>query len=56
MSSDGYLTIQIRQRVLVSLIARRQLTAEQLRGLTPAAHRALRSILLESLKEAGPGG
>lgn len=55
MSSEHYLKIQIRQRALVSLIARRQLAVEQLRGLTPSARRALRRILLESLKEEGSG-
>ncbi|WP_160151810.1 hypothetical protein [Microbulbifer sp. ALW1] len=51
MSSDRYVKIQISQRALVSLIAARHLTAEQLRGLTPTARRALRRILLDSLKE-----
>ncbi|MFD1216696.1 MULTISPECIES: hypothetical protein [Microbulbifer] len=50
-SSDRYLKVQIHQQTLVSLIARRQLTAEQLRGLTPTARRALRQILLDSLRE-----
>lgn len=59
MPSDRYLTIQINQQALASLIARRQLAAEQLRGLTPATRRTLRRMLLESLKQGaqvdGPG-
>mgnify|MGYP000168041058 CR=1 FL=1 len=53
MASDRYLTIKINQQVLASLIARRQLAAEQLRGMTPATQRALHRILLESLKHSG---
>lgn len=55
-SSDRYLKVQIRHQTLVSLIARRQLTAEQLRGLTPKARLALRQILLDSLREDGATG
>ncbi|HEY8568148.1 hypothetical protein [Microbulbifer sp.] len=53
---DDYLKIQISQRTLASLIAGRHLTAEQLRGLNPTARRALRRILLDSLREEGLGG
>ncbi|WP_043319818.1 hypothetical protein [Microbulbifer sp. HZ11] len=55
-TTEHFLTVQISQRTLVSLIARRQLTAEQLRGLTPTARRTLRRILLESLREDAPLG
>ncbi|TLM75682.1 hypothetical protein ACONUD_16050 [Microbulbifer harenosus] len=52
---DNYLKIQISQQALASLIAGRHLTAEQLRGLNPAARRVLRRILLDSLKEEALG-
>ncbi|WP_226663898.1 hypothetical protein [Microbulbifer aggregans] len=56
MSTERYLKIQIRQRALISLIAHRHLAVEQLRGLNPSARRALRRILLDSLKEEGGNG
>ncbi|MCQ3829897.1 hypothetical protein HXX02_10615 [Microbulbifer elongatus] len=54
--AETFLTVQISQRTLVSLIARRQLTAEQLRGLSPSTRRTLRRILLESLREQPSSG
>ncbi|WP_299597979.1 hypothetical protein [uncultured Microbulbifer sp.] len=55
-SADRFLKVQISREALASLIAERHLTAEQLRGLTPTARRALRRILLDSLKEEGLAG
>lgn len=45
----SYLEIGIREETLVSLLAQRRLTAEDLRGLTPRARRKLRRALLQSL-------
>jgi len=53
--SPAYVEIGIRPELLVQLLARRQLVAADLRGLTPRARRQLRRALLRSLLQDGRG-